>query len=114
MPGVIPYKEIAAWISEFDVGLVPHLNSELTKNMNPLKVFVYLSNGVPVVSSDVPNVDSSAYGVYLSKNDEDFMMNLRECLFSLKFNSEIMKKYAEDNSWKNRFHNSVDNFFLSL
>jgi len=56
MPGPVPYEEIGAWVRRFDVGIVPHLVNDLTKNMNPLKIFVYAVHGIPVVSTAVPNL----------------------------------------------------------
>ena len=43
--GVIPHKKVVRYIDEFDVGIVPHVNNEMTRSMNSLKIFVYfLSN----------------------------------------------------------------------
>lgn len=61
MTGVVPYPYVSAFVKRFTVGLVPHKRIELTENMNPLKVFVYLSNDVPVVATDVPNIAKFDY-----------------------------------------------------
>ena len=57
--GVKPYEEALRFIRHFDVGLIPHLDNDMTRSMNPLKAFVYCAAGVPVVSSRSPTSTSS-------------------------------------------------------
>jgi glycosyltransferase involved in cell wall biosynthesis len=54
--GVMPYAEVRRFLAHVDVGLIPHLDNEMTRSMNPLKAFVYASAGVPVVSTPVANL----------------------------------------------------------
>jgi glycosyltransferase involved in cell wall biosynthesis len=55
--GVRPHREARRYIEHFDVALIPHLDNEMTRAMNPLKAFVYCAAGVPVVSTPISNVD---------------------------------------------------------
>jgi len=48
---------VPAYISGFDVGLIPFKESFLTKTVNPLKAYEYLAAGVPVVSTRLPELD---------------------------------------------------------
>ncbi|MDQ1533951.1 MAG: hypothetical protein QOF28_1712, partial [Actinomycetota bacterium] len=54
--GVKPYDEARRFVAHFDVGLIPHLDNEMTRSMNPLKAYVYLAAGVPVVSTPIANL----------------------------------------------------------
>ena len=45
--GVRPYEKAIRYIRHFDVAMVPHLDNELTRHMNPLKLYVYFSLHVP-------------------------------------------------------------------
>ena len=58
--GTKRYEEAQAIISHFDVALIPHLDNEMSRSMNPLKAYVYCSLGVPIVSSPVANLDQLA------------------------------------------------------
>src|SRR3546814_11551766 len=58
LPGVVPYDQLGAWLSKFDVGLIQHLELELTRYMNPLTAYVYLPWNLPVVATAVANVDA--------------------------------------------------------
>lgn len=51
-----PYAELPPYLKRFDVGLIPFVLNELTRNVNPIKLREYFSAGLPVVSSDIPEV----------------------------------------------------------
>ncbi|HRW36828.1 MAG: glycosyltransferase [Acidimicrobiales bacterium] len=54
--GVTPYAEVRRLLEHVDVGLIPHVDNEMTRAMNPLKAFVYASAGVPIVATPVANL----------------------------------------------------------
>jgi len=51
-----PYSELPAYCAAFDVAINPFVINELTLAANPLKVREYLAAGLPVVSTDIPEV----------------------------------------------------------
>lgn len=51
-----PYEQLPAFCKAFDVALNPFAINELTLAANPLKVREYLAAGLPVVSTDIPEV----------------------------------------------------------
>lgn len=51
-----PYADLPAYCKGFDVAINPFAISELTLAANPLKVREYLAAGLPVVSTDIPEV----------------------------------------------------------
>jgi glycosyltransferase involved in cell wall biosynthesis len=51
-----PYESLPQYLKGFDVGIIPFVLNELTRNVNPIKLREYLSAGLPVVSSDIPEV----------------------------------------------------------
>lgn len=51
-----PYADLPAYCKGFDVALNPFVINELTLAANPLKVREYLAAGLPVVSTDIPEV----------------------------------------------------------
>ena len=51
-----PYESLASYCKGFDVSLIPFVLNELTRNVNPIKLREYLSAGLAVVSTDIPEV----------------------------------------------------------
>jgi glycosyltransferase involved in cell wall biosynthesis len=74
-----PYAALPGYCKAFDVALMPFKVNELTLNANPLKVREYLAAGVPVVSSDIPEVRKVGL-CKLARDTEDFVRKVDECL----------------------------------
>lgn len=55
-----PYASLPGYCKAFSVGVIPFAVNELTRNVNPIKLREYLSAGLPVVSTALPEVE--AYG----------------------------------------------------
>ncbi|MBI4508378.1 MAG: glycosyltransferase [Deltaproteobacteria bacterium] len=51
-----PYEELPRYCKGFDIGLIPFVLNELTRNVNPIKLREYLSAGLPVVSTNLPEI----------------------------------------------------------
>ena len=56
--GLVPYAELPFHLSGWDAGLMPFALNEATRFISPTKTPEYLSAGVPVVSTPVPDVMS--------------------------------------------------------
>ncbi|KAB0662106.1 glycosyltransferase family 4 protein [Burkholderia diffusa] len=112
--GVVPYQEVGAWVSKFDVGIIPHLNLEMTQHMNPLKLYVYLSWKVPVVSTEIFNIDRSAGLVRVADSHESFLANISDVLASNVDSSSDMIEYVSRNSWEARFEAHVSELISSM
>jgi glycosyltransferase involved in cell wall biosynthesis len=78
--GPKPYDEARELIRHFDVGLIPHLDNDMTRSMNPLKAFVYCSLGVPVVSTPVANLDELAGLITVAEGTDGFVAAIDEAL----------------------------------
>lgn len=108
MPGIVPYDELDAWVRKFDVGLVPHLHNELTKFMNPQKIYAYLSSHVPVVSTSVPNIPSDTDLVRIAPNHDAFLREIASVLASERPSASAFNEYIRINSWQSRLSDCVD------
>jgi len=51
-----PYERLPEFCKGFSVGLIPFLVNEYTRHVNPIKLREYLSAGLPVVSTNLPEV----------------------------------------------------------
>ncbi len=71
--GVKPFRELAAYSRHFSVGLVPFLVNSITHYCSPLKILEYLSAGLPVVSTDIPEARKYAGHVHVARNHDEFV-----------------------------------------
>ena len=54
------HRDLPAYCKGFDVGIIPYAPDERMRYVNPLKAREYLSAGLPVVSTPVPEVERMA------------------------------------------------------
>lgn len=102
--GVKKYNVIRQYISNFDVAIIPHLNNELSRSMNPLKAFVYCSMNVPVVSTEIHNLDELRDLVYVSRDKHEFIEKIELALVKKKSKCLSEKQFIllKKNCWDER------------
>jgi glycosyltransferase involved in cell wall biosynthesis len=76
--GPRPHAEAKACIGGFDVAIIPHVDDEMTRAMNPLKAFVYAGLNVPVVSTPIANLAELAGMVAVAEDADDFVDKVAE------------------------------------
>jgi glycosyltransferase involved in cell wall biosynthesis len=84
-----PYEALPHYLKAFDVGLIPFKLNELTRNVNPIKLREYLSAGLPVVSTDIPEVTKYAQRPELAT--DCYVANEREA-----FDAAVVRALAAD------------------
>jgi glycosyltransferase involved in cell wall biosynthesis len=78
--GYCSYARVPALGRGFDVALMPWLDNEWIRFANPIKLKEYLALGLPVVTTDYPEVDGYRERVRVAKTREDFTAQVREAL----------------------------------
>src|SRR3546814_796309 len=112
LPGVVPYDQLGAWLSKFDVGLIPHLEMELTRYMNPLKAYVYLSWNLPVVATAVANVDAVPGLVHVAAGHEPFLEQVARTLDVPRPPRTAFREHVLANDWAARLSGVVNDLDL--
>ena len=102
--GVRVYDDALRYIRHFDVAMIPHLDSELTRSMNPLKLYVYFSLHVPVVSTHIANIGDFREFVQVGRTPEEFIERIDHCLDNnpVAGNVERIRNLLKANSWNER------------
>jgi glycosyltransferase involved in cell wall biosynthesis len=98
-----PYDLLPRYCKAFTVGVMPFVLNELTSNVNPIKMREYLSAGLPVVSTDLPEVRGYSESVRVAHSPDDFLAACEEAIaaddpFMRRRRSEAMA----GESWENK------------
>lgn len=78
--GYRPYESIPSLGRGFDVALMPWLDNEWIRFANPIKLKEYLALGLPVVSTEYPEVDAYRGQIRVAHDRESFPALVREAL----------------------------------
>lgn len=107
------YDELPAYLSGWDIALIPFLLNESTKYISPTKTPEYLAAGIPVISTPITDV-VNPYGteglVSICNTAEEFVaageieLEERDKSFWL---AEV-DKYLKDMSWNNTVSEMLD------
>ena len=102
--GVRPYEKAIRYIRHFDVAIVPHLDNQLTRHMNPLKLYVYFSLHVPVVITPIANAGEFEEFIEIGRTAEEFIERISHCLDNdtISGNLDSIRSLLNANSWDER------------
>ncbi|GEM_PF-2083738 len=110
--GEKPYHELPTYISYFDVGIIPFSISSLTKAVHPNKLYEYLSCGIPVVSTMLPEIARYAReGVLEVADDTDSFISATRKMIACRRDSILVTQrvsIARDNTWRSRYQKIKD------
>lgn len=97
------YEGLPAYVYSFDIGIIPFRINEITKSLNPLKVYEFMAAGCPVVATDIPEIQNFSKIISIAKDKDDFGYLLKQLLSSdlSKFKEHLLNE-AKNHSWNNR------------
>jgi glycosyltransferase involved in cell wall biosynthesis len=71
MPGQVGYDDGRAWVAAFTVGLIPFTMGTMNDAINPVKMYMYLMAGLPVVATAIRECRENAF-VRTADTPEEF------------------------------------------
>lgn len=102
--------EVPGWLQHADVGLIPFRLSgdrEFLDGINPLKAYVYLAAGLPVVSSDFAGVHGISSWVKVADTARAFSEALQEAL-QARPDAEVVRQSVTHCDWSERLKPFVE------
>ena len=95
------FDELLKYSKHFSVAIIPFLLNEITKSTSPVKMFEYMAQGLPIVTTAMDECKNYK-SCLIANNKEEFSRLINEAL-KLKNNEEyqmILKKESAENSWE--------------
>jgi GT2 family glycosyltransferase/glycosyltransferase involved in cell wall biosynthesis len=102
--GEKPYAELPAYLSNFDVCIIPFIKNPLTQATNPVKLFEYLSAGRPIVATRLDEISRYEEFVRLAQTSDEWENAIEESIAEVG-STELLNKrfnFARENSWEKR------------
>jgi glycosyltransferase involved in cell wall biosynthesis len=75
-----PHEEVAAFLDSFDVALIPYRVTPATAVASPIKLHEYLAHGLPVISTDLPEVRALSPPARIVAGPEAFLDAIEDAL----------------------------------
>ena len=95
-----PYASLPAYLSRFDVGIIPFQLTTMTRNVNPIKLREYLAAGLPVVSTNLPEVRRMTPHVTIASTPDAFAQAIRRCIGNNRVAARLARSLAvTDQDW---------------
>jgi glycosyltransferase involved in cell wall biosynthesis len=89
-----PHDELPAYCKGFDVALIPHKVNELTRNMNPIKLREYLSAGLPIISTALPEMRNYPNDCFIAENYAQFESGVQNAIEQNSIESKRQRSRA--------------------
>ena len=99
-----PYSELPGYCKAFTVGLIPFAINDLTLNVNPIKLREYLSAGLAVVSTALPEVKHCSNACAVAENREEFE---RAVARAIEQDSPQSRRLRSDSMWPETWEHKV-------
>jgi len=98
------FEDLPGYCKGADLGIIPFVYSTLTNNCNPLKLPEYVAAGLPVVSTDIPEVRRAyADKTYIGENSNSFLLACERALADNDDDRNRMRaKAMAEHSWDQR------------
>jgi glycosyltransferase involved in cell wall biosynthesis len=108
MPGQVSDTEGDAYVKTFSVGLIPFTPSSMNDAINPVKMYMYLAEGIPVVATAVAECMANPF-VRIGTNHADFAEQVRRAIEEDTPTAGAERRaFARENTWRHRADEAVD------
>jgi hypothetical protein len=98
--GFLDHKEICRVARGWHCGIIPFKISKLADGVDPIKIYEYLSLGLPTVSLTMPQIANYPYTT-LARNVEEFIQGVQRSI-AIKVDPERIRTWLEANTWEKR------------
>ncbi len=106
--GVVKHDELPAYLAAADIGLIPLLKNDLTRFLNPNKLYEYYAAGKPVVSMALsPDLIAMREHVFLATDAAEFATQIEPALATAAAHAEERRRLAVANDWQEKANQMI-------
>ena len=99
--GEVIYEDLASYMNNMDIFIIPFKVNEFTKNCCPYKIFDYLTINKPIISTDLPEVKRFYPYIKVGSNHQDFHNKMVEAINN-KECQNVPDNLIQENLWEKR------------
>lgn len=104
--------DLPAFMSQFSLGIIPHLQNEFSNYTNSMKVYEYLAAGLPVVATPSAGLTEFKDHIHIASSPEDFNLSLQLAIKDNSFEKSVARKAAvKGHDWSNRVGAMLERVF---
>jgi len=101
--GKVPYQDLAQHIAGFSIGLCPYADSPFNRYRNPLKIYEYFTQGLPVVTTECDFASEALSLIYQANTKKDFINKVALALAEHSSSKRQQRlSYSAQNTWQHR------------
>lgn len=94
------YADLPAYYAASDAAIIPFVENELTRHINPTKILEYAAAGLPVITVALPDVERFyADGAFLYRTPDEFETCLQRVFADDAKSPEVLKKIEASRIW---------------
>lgn len=110
----VPYQELKHYAHYFDVAIIPFIVNELTNSVSPVKFFEYVAQGLPVVSSNIHEMQQYKNEFVHIYHDYDELVSSLDFLCNHPVNTQLLSTIAQNNTWEMRVKKVISEISKSI
>lgn len=102
------HARLGSYVNAFDVCLIPYRLDAHTEGVFPTKFFEYVATGLPMVSSDLPDLRVYDQWVALARTREEFIGRVKAAIHQPRRLPEFVRPFVEQQSWDRRVEHMLE------
>ena len=108
MTGPVPYQKIPEVMAQFNVCIVPHVETRFTESLNPIKLWEYLAAGKPIVATNIAGFRDYAHVCRIASGESGFVAACRSAIDENDTTSDERMAEARNHSWERRVNDLLN------
>lgn len=104
--GVVEHRCLWENVKDMDCLIMPFKVNDIIKDVDPVKLYEYISMGKPIISVYYEEVERFREFVWFYNSEQEFLKIISRLMsneFSIKYKLEEQKSFLMDNSWGIRY-----------